>query len=90
MTVLLGLVENSHFCKILLLIKHRKLIKFRGKDFGKSKLEVDLNVNQVEFPEGTTLKSIFLPSSDQFTDCKTAFGEIVFMRHALDFSAKVT
>ena len=47
------------FCKIDYLYKillYRKLTKFRGKDFGKSKFEVDLNVNHIEFPENTTLK----------------------------------
>ena len=66
----------------------RKLTKFRGKDFGKSKFEVDLNVNHIEFPENTTLKSIFLPINE--TDERiTPFGELVFIRSALDFSCKV-
>ena len=65
----------------------RKLIKFRGKDFGRSKLEKEFNVNQVEFPEGTSLKQIFLPAEDS-EERRTLFGEVVYMRHALDFSSK--
>jgi hypothetical protein len=39
-----------------------KLLKFRGKDYGRSKFEVEKEVNQIEFAEGTTLKSIFAPA----------------------------
>ena len=35
-----------------------------------------------------TLKSIFAPPPDSTDDKKTAFGEIVYQRHALDFSNK--
>ena len=39
-----------------------KLIKFRGKDYGKSKLsEIDKEVEQIEFTDKISMKSIFLP-----------------------------
>lgn len=53
----------SHFCilSFFLSFKNRKLTKFRGKDHGKSKLNEKVIVNPIVFPEGITLKSIFLP-----------------------------
>lgn len=45
---------------------------------GKAKFEIEKGVNQIEFPEGTTLKQIF--SSENAEDRKTAFGEIVYLR----------
>jgi hypothetical protein len=42
----------------------------------------------VEFPEGVTLKSIFHILEGE--ERRTEFGEIVFLRHALDFSVKQT
>jgi hypothetical protein len=85
-----GQEVNSHSCKAKNPFKYfRKLIKFRGRDYGKSKLEIDLNVNQIEFPDMTSLKSIFLPLPES-DDNKTAFGEVVYLRHPLDFSNKTS
>lgn len=65
------------------------MLKFRGKDYGRSKFEVEKEVNQIEFAEGTTLKSVFAPAPDSTDEKKTAFGEIVYQRHAaLDFNTK--
>ena len=83
--------ENTHFCKSrpYLTVLCRKLTKFRGKDAGKSKLEKEYgNSCQVEFPEGTTLKSIFLASNAEQDDKLTPYGELVFLRSILDFSSK--
>jgi|LauGreDrversion4_2_1035121.scaffolds.fasta_scaffold340278_1 hypothetical protein len=84
--------ESRHTCKLYHIIRSliSKLLKFRGKDFGRSKFEIEKGVQQIEFPEGVTLKSIFapLPESTVPDDRKTAFGEIVYQRHALDFSNK--
>lgn len=63
-------------------------MKFRGKDFGKSKFEVDHDVNHIEFPDTITLKSLFQPMSLDAEDKRTPFGEIVFLRSALDFTTK--
>jgi len=67
-----------------------KLLKFRGKDYGRSKFEIEREVNQIEFAEGTTLKSVFAPAQDSNADDrKTEFGEIVYQRHAaIDFNTK--
>lgn len=68
---------------------YRKLTKFRGKDFGKSKMEKDFAFhNQIEFPDSTSLKDIFLPPVEQDDKLKTTFGEIVYLRHQLDFTNK--
>lgn len=61
-------------------------MKFRGKDYGKSKFEIENDVNHIEFPEGSTMKSIFSLISDEGEERKTAFGNIVYMRSVLDFS----
>ena len=84
----LNLVQNSDFCKhnFKLTPNNRKLMKFRGKDAGKSKFEIDKEVNQIEFPGSITMKSIFTPMTDGPEDKRTPFGEIVFQRSALDFT----
>eukprot|EP00347_Sterkiella_histriomuscorum_P004799 403359053 len=67
-----------------------KLTKFRGKDFGKSKFEIDHNVNQIQFPDSTSLKSIFIPLNESEDKNVTSFGELVYMRSAaIDFSNKI-
>jgi hypothetical protein len=64
-------------------------LKFRGKDLGKSKFEIERGVNQIEFPESVTLKGIFTPPAESGPEeRKTAYGEIVYTRYALDFSVK--
>ena len=45
-------------------LKFSKLLKFRGKDFGRSKFEIEKGVHQIEFPEGVSLKHIFAPLPD--------------------------
>jgi hypothetical protein len=67
---------------------YSKLLKFRGKDYGRSKFEIEKGVQKIEFQDGVTLKSIFAPPPESTDDKKTAFGEIVYQRHALDFSNK--
>ena len=64
------------------------MLKFRGKDLGKSKFEIERGVNQIEFTEGVTLKQIFSPSPDSTDDRKTPYGDIVYLRYALDFTVK--
>ena len=69
-----------------------KLIKFRGRDYGKVKLtEKEQEVEQIEFPDKTTLKSIFTPIVDSEGNSShlTQSGELVFMRSVLDFSNKI-
>ena len=63
------------------------MIKFRGQDHGKTKLEIETEVNHIDFPEGATLKSIFT-SMNENEDKTTPFGEIVYIRSVLDFSIK--
>jgi hypothetical protein len=53
-------------------------LKFRGKDYGRSKFEIEREVNQIEFAEGTTLKSVFAPAQDSTDERKTELGEIVY------------
>lgn len=66
----------------------RKLTKFRGKDFGKSRFEIDNQVNKIEFPADTTLRLIFSGQGAE-DEKQTAFGEIIYMRSsAIDFSTK--
>src|SRR5687767_964255 len=57
---LLSLVASSPSCKCLFPINHnRKLLKFKGRDNGKSRLiDKAEEVIPIEFSEKTTLKSI--------------------------------
>ena len=61
-----------------------KLSKFRGKDYGRTKLfQEEADVEQVSFPPETTLKDIFLNDSQ--------YGQIVYLRNKeLDLQIKQT
>lgn len=45
-------------------------------------------MEQIEFKEKTTLKSIFLPLSETEQNGQTEVGQLVFLRSNLDFSSK--